>query len=164
MEVVIPPDMLRMTLIDFLTDREGSSGRGRRNEDIHRFERCGEIASNQRTDFLRLAVVGVVVPARQCVGAQHDSTLHFGSEADLTCSGHDLFDGRLAVIARTKSIAHAVEASEIARCFRRQDQVVGAEGVVEVWTGDLDHLGTQIRQDRDGLVETFSHARLVALP
>ena len=134
-----------------------------RDQHVDLRERRGEVALDQRADLLRRAVVRVVVAAGQGVGAQHDPALHLGAEAGLAGQAHDLLDRARAVVADPLAVAHAVELGQVARRLAGQDQVVGGQRVVEARAGDLDDLGTQLLQDRNGLGEALAHAGLVAL-
>ena len=80
-------------------------------------------AADQLPHLLRLEVVGVVVAGRQHVGAGHDAALHLGAEALAARALVEVEQvaRRLAAVAE----AHAVEAREVRRAFRRRDDVVG---------------------------------------
>ena len=60
---------------------ERDARRGRRDDEVDVRPRVGEVARDQRADLLGAAVVGVVVAARQRVGAEHDAALDLGAEA-----------------------------------------------------------------------------------
>src|ERR1700751_5353040 len=57
--------------------------RSRRDNGIHLLKRIRKIASDQRANFLRAEIVGVVVASGQNVSAEHDSAFHFGTEPAL---------------------------------------------------------------------------------
>src|SRR5215208_8504508 len=62
-------------------DRKSDRWRGGRDDCLDRFERSLEILLDERADLLRFDVIGVVVAATQCVGAQHDAAFDFWPEA-----------------------------------------------------------------------------------
>ena len=155
----------RHRVVDLLPDRERRGRRGRRDEDVGLFERGGEVLGDQRAHLLGLAVVGVVVAARQRVGAEDDPALHLVAEAGLAGRTHDVL-GRRRVDAlgqHAEAVAHRVEAGQVAGGLGRQDQVVGRQRVHEVRARHLDDVGARLDQQVDRLLEPGQHAGLVAL-
>ncbi len=63
------------------TDGEGGGGRGGAEENVEVLIRGGERIDDERAHLLGLVVIGVVVPRRQGVGAEHDAPLDLGAEA-----------------------------------------------------------------------------------
>ena len=51
-----------------------------RDDGVHLLECLDEIVADQRADFLRAQVIGIVIAAAQHVGAENDATLHFCAE------------------------------------------------------------------------------------
>ena len=150
-------------IVDLLPEPEGRRGGGRRDQDVDALVGPVEIGGDQRAHFLRLVVVRVVVAGRQRVGADHDAALDFRAESGSAGQRHHLFGTVRAVVADPHAVPHGVEASQVARYLRRQDQVVGGQRVVEVRAVDLADLGAERSQLLDGAVERRQHARLVAL-
>src|SRR5207237_1269153 len=84
------------------------------------------VAQDQRADPLRLAVVRVVVAGGERIRAEHDAPLHLRAE-----TGGAALRVHLARCRRLdpQAVAHAVVAGQVARCFRRSDEVVGRQAV-----------------------------------
>src|SRR5262249_37185882 len=59
---------------------EGDRRRGRADDGVTLQEGLREVLGDERTYLLSLLVVGLVVPGRKCVRAQHDSPPRLGSE------------------------------------------------------------------------------------
>src|SRR4029450_1827619 len=85
-----------------------------------------QLAPDQGPDLLGLAVVGVVVPGRQGVGAEHDAALDLGAEARGAGGRHHLA-GDVGV--DPQAVAHAVVAGEVAGRLGGGDEVVGGQAV-----------------------------------
>ena len=77
-----------------LPDRERGRRGGRRDQHVDLLERRVEVPADQRAHLLRLAVVGVVVAARQRVRAEHDPALDLRAEAGRPGQRHDLVRAR----------------------------------------------------------------------
>ena len=138
-------------------------GRGRADEHVGALERRVEVARDERAHLLGLAVVGVVVAARQRVGAEDDAALHLVAEAGLAGGAHDVLRARVAGRGHPEPVAHRVEAGQVGRRLGRQDQVVRREGVHEVGARHLDHLRPGLGHQLDRLAEPGEDTRLVAL-
>ena len=76
-----------------------------------------EVARDERADLLGLAVVGVVVAARQGVRAEHDAALDLGAETGRAGQRHDLLGAAGAVVADPQAVAHGVEAGQVGRAL-----------------------------------------------
>ena len=63
-------------VLRLLADAEGDGRRGWADEDVEVLERRGVFLRDHRTDFLRLAVVRVVVAGREGIRAEEDAALH----------------------------------------------------------------------------------------
>ncbi len=96
-----------------LTDLERGGRRGRRDQHVGLAERRLEVAGDQRPDLLGLAVVGVVVPAGQGVGAEHDAPLDLGPETGLAGQRHHLFRAAVAVVTDPQPVPHGVEPGQV---------------------------------------------------
>src|SRR6266850_4440682 len=68
-------------IIYFFTQPKGRRGTSRSGDHVYFLECLIEVARKQRPNFLRLQVIRVVVAGAQYVGAQHDATLYFHTEA-----------------------------------------------------------------------------------
>src|SRR5512145_1491702 len=66
---------------DLLADAEGGGRCDRRDQRVTDLESFFEILADQRADFLRLEIVRVVIPGRECERAQHDAALGLRAEA-----------------------------------------------------------------------------------
>ena len=97
--------------------------RGRPDDDVDLREGPIEVILNEAANLLCLAVVGVVITGRQCIGADHDAALHFLAKAFAACSLVHVFEIDRVFAAIT--IAHAIEAGEVGRCFGRGYNVIG---------------------------------------
>ena len=139
-----------------LADLERRGRGARADEHVDLLERRGEVALHERAHLLRAAVVGVVVAGAQRVGAEDDAALHLGAEAGLARRGHDLLDRAAALGRDPQAEAHRVELREVARRLGGEDQVVGADRVLEVRGVDLDDLGTGRLEQRERLLRSGS--------
>ena len=155
----------RQRVVELLAELERRRRRGRREQHVGVGERLREVLADQRAHLLRLAVVGVVVAARQGVRAQDDAALHLVAEAGLAGRPHHLLGaGRLdALGVRPQPVAHRVEAGQVAGRLGREDQVVGRERVHEARARHLDQLGAGRDHQVDRLLEPGEHAGLVPL-
>ena len=153
----------RHRVVGPLTEREGGGRRGRRDQHVDLAERRVEVTGDERADLLRLAVVGVVEPAGQGVGAEHDAPLHLGAEPGFAGQRHDLLGAVGAVVSDAQAVAHGVEPGQVRGAFARRDQVVRGQRVAEVRAGHLGDLGAQRLQQLHRLAEPGQHTRLVTL-
>ncbi len=155
----------RQRVVELLPQPERGRRRGRGDEHVGPLEGTLEVAADQRAHLLRLPVVGVVVAARQRVGAQDDAALDLVAEALVARRAHDLLGARRldALGQHPQAVAHRVEAREVGGRLARHDQVVRRQRVHEVRAGDLHDLGPGLDEQLDGLVEALLHAGLVAL-
>jgi hypothetical protein len=80
----------RQRVIAVLADRKAVVGRNRRGDDIHLFESPLEIRQDERAHLLRLPVIGIVIPGRQGIGAQHDAPLDLRPEPAPRVCAEDL--------------------------------------------------------------------------
>ncbi len=118
---------------------------------------AGEVVGDQPADLERLAVVGLVVPGRQGVRAEHDATLDLVAETRFARRHvHRVGVGRVD----PESVAHAVVASEIARRLGRRDQVVGGEAVRERRDLDVDDLRPGVGERVEGDLDLLEHVRV----
>ena len=111
-------------------DRRG----GRRDHQVHRCKGRVEILGDARADLLRRAVVGLVVPGRERVGADHDPALDLVAEAVVASL---LVHRREVRARRARPEAHAVVARQVRARLRRRDHVVGGDAVPGVRQLDL---------------------------
>ena len=74
-------------------ERRGRCGRADQHVDL--LEGRREVVRDEPAHLLRLAVVGVVVAARQRVGAEDDAALHLVAEAGVAGGRHDLLGARV---------------------------------------------------------------------
>jgi hypothetical protein len=103
----------RERVVELGAERERDARRGRRDEHVGLLEGGGEVAGDERADLLRLAVVGVVVAARQGVGAEDDPALDLRPEAGVAGQRHDLLERAVAVVADAQAVADAVERARL---------------------------------------------------
>ncbi len=96
-------------------------------------ERGAEILGDAGAHALRGAVVGVVVAARERVGAEHDPTLHLGAEALRARAA--VHRRQVGVAGDPQAVADAVKASQVRRGLGRSDDVVRGERVRSVRQG-----------------------------
>ena len=153
----------RQRVVDLLPQRERGRRRRGRYQHVHGLIRRVEVARDQRAHLLRLVVVGVVVAGRQRIGANHDAPLDFRPETGRPGQRHHLLGAVRAVVADPQPVAHRVEAGQVARHLRRQNQVVGGQRVIEMGTVDFGHVGADRGQLLDGFVERRQHAGLITL-
>ncbi len=62
----------------------------------------------------------------------------------------------VAVVADPNSEAHPIESCEVARRLTGQDQVVGGEGIFEVWAADFHRFRAEISQQIHRLIEALT--------
>ncbi len=153
----------RQRVVDLLPQRECRRRGRRRHQHVHRLVRVVEVARDQGAHLLRLVVIRVVVAGRQRVGANHDAPLDFWPESGCPGQRHHFLGAVRAVIADPQPVTHRVEAGQVARHLRRQDQVVGGERVIEVRAVDFGHVSAERGQLLDGFVERRQHAGLIPL-
>ena len=121
-------------VVHFVAQREGRGGSGGTEQHVDRCVGPPEGLDHHGTDSLRLRVIGVVVPGRQRIGAEHDAALDLGPESGRP-GGR--VHGRRIVGVDPQAVAHAVVAGQVGRCFRRRDQVVRRQPVGELGDPDL---------------------------
>lgn len=147
-------------IVDLLADLERGGRCRRRRDDVHLREGVREVLLDERADLLCTAVVGVVVPRRQCVRAEDDASFDLFAEAGVARRGHDVLDGRVAIRSHTETEAHGVELREVAGCLGGEDQIVRGDAVLEVGRSDLDDLCTLSLHERESAAERLGDARL----
>ena len=91
-----------------------------------------EVALDQRPHLLRPQVIGVVVPRRQHIGADHHPPPHLGAEALGAGALVHLGDALVRADPRPMAVAHPVVAGEVRRRLGRRDDVVGRQRVLGV--------------------------------
>ena len=125
-----------------IEDERGRGG-GRRCDDIAFRERAPEIVGDASARLLRLDVVGVVVAARERVGADEDAPLHLGTKA----RGARLLV-HLADVGTfdAQAVTHAVETREVRRALGRRDEIIRREPVFRRRQLDFDELCTELRE------------------
>src|ERR1035438_4564605 len=135
----------------------------RRDQHVDPLERGLEVPDDQGAHLLGLAVVGVVVAARQGVGAEHDPALDLSAEPLRTGERHDLLGAAGAVVADPQAVPHAIEPGQVGRGFAGRDQVVSGKRVAEVRAGHFDDLRAERLQQLDHLTEPGHDPGLVSL-
>ena len=133
-------------------ERRRGCRRGEQEVDLGVHRR--ELLQHHRANLQRLAVEGVVVAGREGVGAEHDATLHLGTEAGGSCGGHHLARGRGI---DPESVAHTVEPAQVRRRLGRGDQVVRREAKCRRRHRDLDNGGASLFERSGRLVGASDH-------
>ena len=114
--------------------RKRDARRGRAHDRVDVLEDGFELLAHERADFLRLAVVRVVVTARERVRAEHDPALDLVAESGIARLQVHVGERRpLDAFAE----AHAVVAREVGRALRRSDDVVDAQRDIGARQRDL---------------------------
>ena len=113
-------------------------------QNIHLLERRIEVATNQGTDLLSLFVVGIHVTGGEGIGADQNPALHLGSETfGATAGGH----ARQAFgIVSPEAIFDAVVTGQIGGGFRRRDDVVRGDAVVEARAAHIHQFSAESLQ------------------
>ena len=147
--------------VGFFPELERGHRRGRRQERVDLAEGVEKILPDERADFLRAEVVGVVVAGAEHVGAEDDAALHFGTEtfgARLGVNVHGVLRRRRAV-----AVTDAVVAAEIRGGFGGRDDVVGVETVLGVRKRDFADFAALGPVKRDGLFDRCRNFGIEAL-
>src|SRR5665647_966617 len=87
----------RHRVVQLLPQLEGGGGSRRRHQDVRLVERRREVALDQGAHLLGVAVVRVVVPGREGVGAQDNPALDLVAEPGATGGAHHALGGHRAV-------------------------------------------------------------------
>ena len=125
-------------------------------------EREFEIAGNQRADFLRLRIIGVIETGRQHVGADQDAALDLWPEPGGAGRGVHVLQVR-AVRQIAQAIPHPVITGEVGRGFGRGDDVIRGQRILGVRQADLDDLGPGVLQPGDPVVPAFGDIGIKAI-
>ena len=114
----------------------------------------GESLNHACAHLERLAVIGIEVPRRQGVGAQHDATLHFCTKAGGPRGFHH---GRDVFTVNAISKSNTVEASQVGAGFGRSNEVVGRQSKVEFRYRELHNGRSGILECLHGLIYRADH-------
>ena len=106
-------------------------------------ERLGEIAQDQRADFLRAQVIGVVIAGRQHIRADHDAPPHLGAEAGGARAFIQVAQ-ILAIFAQAEP--NAIITRQVGRRLGGRDDVVRREPVFRVRQRDIHDFGAGLAQ------------------
>ena len=98
-------------IVQALAEFESGDGRGRGNNHVNLVERFDEVTGDERSDFLRLEVIGVVVARAQHVGPEHDAPLDFRPEAPV--ARFLVHVSQLVMLGGAEAVAHPVVSREI---------------------------------------------------
>ncbi len=109
-------------IVALRAERPRDRRRDRTGDDVAGAKARLEVVGDHAPELLRLQVVGVVVAVRKHVGADHDAALDLGAEAFAAARAVHLL--QVAEVLGAVAVAHAVEARQVRRRFRRRDQVV----------------------------------------
>ncbi len=120
-----------------------------------------EVARDEPPHLLRLEVIGVVIAVRQHVGADQDAPLHLGAEA--LGARARIHVEQVGVALRAVAVAHAVEAREVGRGFRRRDHVVHRNAELLVGQLDRHRRRALAGEPAHRFLDRLAHARLDAL-
>ena len=123
-------------------DFERRCRRSRCRDDINLLKGGIEIGFDERSHFLRLFVVGILIAGTERESAEHDAAFHLLSEpfaARLFIESEQLFRFFGSV-----SVSHAVISRQIRARLRRGDDVIGGDGVFGMREGYLRHAGTEV--------------------
>jgi hypothetical protein len=116
-------------VLRFLADREGDGGTRRAEQQVVVLERSGVLLRDHRAHLLGLSVERVVIAGGEGVRADEDAPARLWAEA--LPARTRIEGGQIAVASRTKAVANAVVAGEVRAGFRRGDEVVAGQAVVD---------------------------------
>src|SRR6185437_3712330 len=131
-------------------ERRGRCGRAHQHVDL--IEGAREIRGDELTHLLRLEVVRIVITGRQNIGAGHDPTLHFGTEALAPRALVQVH--QVAWIFTSVSETYAIEAREVGGALSGRDDVVSRHRQRQVRQTDLAQLRPELFVDRQRLANT----------
>ena len=97
-------------------------GRHRAGDHITDLEGLLKIVGNHAADFLRLQVIGVVIPMAQHIGANHDATFHLITKP--LGAGLQVHVVQVGVLVGPEAKLDAIKTTQVARCFGGRDDVI----------------------------------------
>ena len=138
-----------------LADLERRRGRDGRDECVDLFEDLLEVAADERAHLEGAAVVGVVVAAREHVGAHDDAALHLGAEALRTAARVEV--EHVVAPVGPVAVAHAVEAREVRARLGGSDDVIDGHRVFGMRQAHLHDLRAGVGARLHGGVRNGLH-------